>query len=74
MVVGGGVSFTFLIGNVQFGFGNIILLFSGKNIVTPPQVLSMSFNDAGECYKLTGNISKHSQSYFSIVVSNTQGT
>jgi hypothetical protein len=38
-------------------FGPQTIKPTGKSIVTPPQVLSMSFNDAGQCYKLTGGYS-----------------
>lgn len=41
----------------ELKFGPQTIQPTGKNIVTPPQVLSMSFNDAGECYKLTGGYS-----------------
>eukprot|EP00088_Acartia_fossae_P006457 TRINITY_DN12968_c0_g2_i1.p1 TRINITY_DN12968_c0_g2~~TRINITY_DN12968_c0_g2_i1.p1 ORF type:complete len:276 (+),score=62.19 TRINITY_DN12968_c0_g2_i1:46-873(+) len=35
-------------------FGPQVIKASGKTVVTPPQMLSMSFNDAGQCYKFTG--------------------
>jgi len=38
-------------------FGPQTIKPTGKTIVPPPQVLSMSFNDAGQCYKLTGGYS-----------------
>ena len=38
-------------------FGAMKMKPSGKKIVGPPQVLSMSFNTEGLCYKLTGGYS-----------------
>ena len=35
-------------------FGPKVIKPTGKVVETPAQLLSMSFNDAGECYKLTG--------------------
>jgi len=38
-------------------FGAMKLKPTGKKVITPPQVLSMSFNEDGQCYKLTGGYS-----------------
>merc|ERR1712106_721879 len=38
-------------------FGAMKMQPSGTTVVTPPQVISMSFNREGECYKLTGGYS-----------------
>jgi len=38
-------------------FGSKQLTPTSKTVVSPPQVLSMSFNRDGECYKLTGGYS-----------------
>jgi len=38
-------------------FGAMKMKPSGTQVVTPPQVLSMSFNTEGQCYKLTGGYS-----------------
>ena len=35
-------------------FGPQVIKPTGKTIVSPPQVLSMSFNEDGQCYKFTG--------------------
>eukprot|EP00088_Acartia_fossae_P049141 TRINITY_DN5392_c0_g1_i6.p1 TRINITY_DN5392_c0_g1~~TRINITY_DN5392_c0_g1_i6.p1 ORF type:complete len:272 (-),score=34.86 TRINITY_DN5392_c0_g1_i6:121-936(-) len=38
-------------------FGPKVIAPTGKTVVTPPQMLSFSFNDAGQCYKFTGGYS-----------------
>ncbi|XP_023328693.1 uncharacterized protein LOC111701581 [Eurytemora carolleeae] len=38
-------------------FGHQVIKPTGKTIVSPPQVLSMSFNEEGQCYKFTGGYS-----------------
>jgi len=38
-------------------FGAMKMKASGRRVVSPPQVLSMSFNTEGLCYKLTGGYS-----------------
>ena len=38
-------------------FGAMKMKPTGKKVITPPQVLSMSFNEDGQCYKLTGGYS-----------------
>eukprot|EP00092_Neocalanus_flemingeri_P035675 GFUD01038841.1.p1 GENE.GFUD01038841.1~~GFUD01038841.1.p1 ORF type:complete len:269 (+),score=72.90 GFUD01038841.1:50-856(+) len=38
-------------------FGAMKMKPTGTTVVTPPQVLSMSFNREGECYKMTGGYS-----------------
>ena len=38
-------------------FGAMKMKPTGTSVVIPPQVLSMSFNKEGECYKLTGGYS-----------------
>jgi len=40
-----------------FMFGSMKMKPSGTTVVSPPQVLSMSFHRSGECYKLTGGYS-----------------
>jgi len=51
-------------GDLNIGY---IIKATGKSVESPPQVLSMSFNDAGECYKFTGGYSVDKS------VGNTQG-
>ena len=38
-------------------FGSMKMQPTGRTVVSPPQVLSMSFNTEGLCYKLTGGYS-----------------
>jgi len=41
----------------ELKFGSKIIKPTGKVVCSPVQMLSMSFNDAGQCYKLTGGYS-----------------